>query len=174
MAGAIANYYEYEDITKEIKGEELEIADKQTAVKMMAKLDNLQARIEDLSDYKSEKVRLLNEKLDKLKNEAEVIREGLESFIVDHNDGENLSYPDVGTAYVSQKTKISVSDNEAAMNYLESLPEEEKNEMIRVKKSIKKRNFKEYAKNRLQSTGMLLPGTEQVEKKTFVYRSPRS
>lgn len=173
-ASAMAQYYEYEDITKEIEGQQLDIIDKNMAVKMMAKLDNIQVRMQDLEDYKAEKVRLLDEKINKLERESQIIREGLEAFIVEHNDGENISYPDIGTAYVSQKTKIEIDDEDTLMDHLEStLSEEDKKKYIKIKKSIKKRNFKKYADERLKRTGQLLPGTKQEEKTTFVYRSPR-
>jgi hypothetical protein len=172
-SAALNNYFEYEDINEELGTDDLDIADKNTAVKMMAKLDNVQNRIEDLNDYKREKVKILKEKIETLEEEAEVIRKGLEVFILEQNDGETLSYPDVGTAYVSVKDKIKIEDEKEALSYIENMLEEDKHEdFIRVKKSIRKRNFKSFVEEQLNSTGQLVPGTKQEENKTFVYRSP--
>jgi len=170
---ALTNYFEYEDINEELGTDDLDITDKNTAVKMMAKLDSLQARIEDLNDYKRQKVKVLKEKINSLESEAQIIRDGLEAFIVEQNDGETLSYPDVGSAYVTQKTKIDIEDEDEAMSYIESMLEDQTDEYIRTKKSIRKRNFKKYVEEQKKNTGKLLPGTAEKESKTFVYRSPK-
>lgn len=169
-ASALANYFEYEDITEKLDGPEIDITDKHTAAKMMAKLDSIQMRIADLQEYKREKIRILDEKIQDLEKEAQAIRKGLEAFIVNYNNGESISYPDVGTAYVSSRVELDIEDEDAVIDYLKK---ENRQDLIRVKEMVIKKDFKAFAQEKLENTGQLLPGVAQVEKQTFVYRSPR-
>ena len=60
----------------------------------------------------------MDEKIQDLEKEAQAIRKGLEAFIVNYNNGESISYPDVGTAYVSSKVELDIEDEDAVIDYL--------------------------------------------------------
>lgn len=99
----------------------------------------IERQIEKAGEQLKVLVDLYKAKIEALESHQSYFRRGIEAYIRLVNDGKKVSWPDVGTAYISKTpARIKITSEEGALSVLEA---EGMTEAIRTKKSIDKKVF---------------------------------
>lgn len=99
----------------------------------------IERQIEKAGEQLRTLVDLYQAKIEALESHQAYVRRGIEAYIRMVNDGKKISWPDVGTAYISKTpTRIVIADEKETLAVLKR---EDMREAIKIKESIDKRTF---------------------------------
>ncbi len=138
------------------------------------KRHELEARKERGRRYLEQVKFEVEESLRPLAEEVEAARGSMQVFVSEHNSGESFNVPGLGTAFLTHTAKVEITDEAEVGDYLNTKVHENVLTYLTDPAKLNASKVKRYAKERLVSSGEVLPGTRSEVAVSLVFRSSGS